>query len=95
MTDSSINRKRAPTPSNVEIKEVHIEHSLNTAGDDCNHVIGVLIDVAVDPVEDVQRPIEAKSEEVVRSDGLRFTRLGDHMELRQDGYRFKVDWEGP
>ena len=51
--------------------------------------------VSVDPVEDVEPPVGAEREQVVRGDGLGLPGLGHHEELRQDGHGLQVDGERP
>lgn len=54
-----------------------------------------LHDVAVDPVEDVQRAVRAERKQVVRRDALRLARLAHHEQLRQNGHRLQVNAERP
>ena len=51
--------------------------------------------VAPDPVEEIERAVDAQRKQVVARDGLRLTRLAHHEQLRQDGHRLQVDGEGP
>jgi len=81
--------------SDVQIEEVTVQHSLHNSGDGCNDIVEALTVVPVHPVDDVQSPVRAKSEEVVRGDALRLACLGDHEQLGKDGDRFQVDAERP
>ena len=51
--------------------------------------------VAVDPVEDVERPVGAKGKQVVAGDRLRLAGLGHHEQLGQDGHGLEIDGECP
>ena len=81
--------------SDVKIEEVAVENGLDAAGDDSDDVIEALEVVAVDPVEDVEATVGAKSEQVVAGDRLGLPSLGDHEQLGQDGDTLQVDGEGP
>lgn len=83
------------TPGDVKVEEVEVENGLKTAGHNGDELVGVLIDVAVDPVDNVESPIAAESKQVVRRYGLRLSSLRDHEELGQDCNRLQVDRECP
>ena len=51
--------------------------------------------VAPDPVEEIERAVDAQRKQVVARDGLRLARLAHHEQLRQDGHRLQVDGESP
>lgn len=84
-----------PTFGNVEIEEVAVEDGLHHTGHHRDLVVELLGVVAPDPVGDVEGAVEAQEEKVVGGDGLRFPRLADHEELREDGHGLQVDGEGP
>jgi len=68
---------------------------LDTSSYNGDKVIESLKIVAVDPVDDVQGTVGTQCKQVVAGDGLCFTSLGNHKQLRQDGYRLQVDGERP
>ncbi len=74
------------TFGHVEIEKVTVEGSLHTASHDCYPVIEVLHEVAIAPVDDVERPIAAEGKEVMGGDGFRFSSLRYHVQLRHDGH---------
>jgi len=79
----------------VEIEEVAVEDGLDASGHNSNDVIEAFSVVSVDPVENVEAAVGAKSEQVVAGDALSLSSLGHHEELRQDGHALQVDGEGP
>ena len=74
------------TLGDVEVEEVAIENSLDTAGDDCDEVVEAFGVVAVDPIEDIESAVDAKCKEVVRGDRFSFACLADQVQLRQYSY---------
>lgn len=68
---------------------------MNHAGHNGNEVKEALKVIAPDPVDQVEGAIHPQEEEVMSCDGLRFARLADHEELRQDCNRLQVDRERP
>ena len=83
------------TLGNVQVKEVAVEYRLDAAGDDSNRIEEALRVVAVDPVEDVECSIHAKSEQVMTGDRLCLAGLADHKQLRKNRHRLQVDGERP
>jgi len=79
----------------VQVEEVAVQNGLDDAGHDGDEVEEALAVVAVDPVEEVQAAVQAKSEQVVSGDGLRLASFADHEELGKDGDWFQVDGESP
>lgn len=81
----------------VDVEEVRVQDGLNHAGNYGNRIIklGNVIDVSVNPIGNVQRPICTERKEVVSSDRLRFTSSLQHEELRKYSDRLKPDGEGP
>ena len=49
----------------------------------------------VNPIWNVQSPVETQSCQIMRSDGFRLAGALKHKELRQDGDRLEPDGEGP
>ena len=92
---------RSPTASapatfgDVEVEEVAVEDRLDQACHDGDEVEEALEVVAPDPVEEIERAVDAQRKQVVARDGLRLARLAHHEQLRQDGHRLQVDGEGP
>jgi len=83
------------TLGNIQIEEVAVENCLNAASNDGNEVEEAFHVVAIDPVENVQCTIDAECKQVVACNGLRFTSLAYHEQLRQNRYRFQVDGKRP
>ena len=83
------------TFSNIQVEEVAVECCLDASSNNGNKIIESLIVVAVDPVDDVQSTVSTQSKKVVASDAFCLACLGDHKQLRQDGYWLQVDGEGP
>ena len=81
----------------VDPEEITIQDRLDHTGDGRNPVdlVAGLGHVAVDPVGDVQGPVQTEREEVVRRDGLGLASALEHEELGQDGDRLEPDGEGP
>jgi len=79
----------------VQVEEVAVQNGLDDAGHDGDEVEEALAVVAVDPVEEVQAAVQAKSEQVVGGDGLCLASFADHEELGKDGDWFQVDGESP
>lgn len=84
-----------PTFGDIKVEEVTVQDSLDHSGHDGDQIKEAFKVVTPDPVEDVEGPIQAQAEQVVRGDGLRLASLADHEELRQDCHRLQVDGEGP
>ncbi|ELK17419.1 hypothetical protein PAL_GLEAN10018952 [Pteropus alecto] len=76
-------------------EEVAVEDGLDNTGHNGDEVEEALEVEAPDPVDEIERAVEAQEEQVVSGDGLRLPGLADHEELREDGHRLKVDGEGP
>jgi len=83
----AVNIRIMPTFSDIEIEEVTVENSLNTASDDCNEVKEAFHVVAVDPVEYVESTVDAKCKQVVTCNCLSLASLAYHKQLRQNCYR--------
>lgn len=79
----------------VEIKEITVQDCLNDACHDGDHVEEAFEVEAPDPVDEIQGAIEAEEEQVVCGDGLGFSGLADHEQLREDGHGLQVDGERP
>lgn len=71
---------------NVQPEEVAVKCCLDASSYNGNKVVESLKIVAVDPVDDVQGTVGTKCKQVVAGNGLRFAGLGNHKQLRQDGY---------
>lgn len=69
------------TTSDIEIEEVDIEDGLHSTSHNGDNLVGILVDVTVDPIEDIKTSIAAQGKEVVRCNGLGFTGFGDHEQL--------------
>lgn len=74
------------TFGNIQVEEVTVKCCLNTSSNDGNKIIESLIIVSIDPIDNVQRAVNPQCKQVVASDTLCFTSLGDHKQLWQDGY---------
>ena len=72
-----------------------IEDGLQTAGGDGDDVVEALVDVPVDPVEDVEAAVEAENEEIHADDRLRLACPQDEEELGNQDDALEVDGEGP
>lgn len=70
----------------IQVEEVAVEDSLHHTGHDGDHVEETLKVEAPYPVDEVERPVEAQKEQVVRGDGLRLASLADHEQLGEDGH---------
>lgn len=81
--------------SDVEIEEVGVENSLDDSGDNGDHIKEVLVVVTVDPVDDVKSTISSEGEEIMGSDCLGVSSLGEHEELRHNSYGLEIDGECP
>lgn len=79
----------------IKIEEVTVEDSLDHAGHDGNHVKEALKVETPDPIEEIQSPVQAQTEQVVGRDRLGLARLADHEELWEDGHRLQIDGERP
>jgi len=79
----------------IQVEEVAVEDGLDDTGHNSDDVIEAFKVVAVDPVEDVERTVGAKSEEVVGGDGLSLSGLGHHEQLGEDRDTLEIDGEGP
>ena len=75
----------------VQVEEVAVKHGLDDTGHNSDDVIEAFEVVAVDPVEDVERAVGAKSEEVVGGDGLSLSGLGHHEQLGEDRDTLEID----
>ena len=51
--------------------------------------------VTVDPIENVEKSIDAQREEIVAGDRLRLAGSADHVQLRKDRHGFEIDGECP
>jgi len=51
--------------------------------------------ISVDPVQNVKCSVRSLGKQIVRSDCFGFSGLGNEKELRENGYSFKVNREGP
>lgn len=89
------NTRRGPTFGDVKVEEVTVKDGLDHAGHNGDQVEEPFKVVTPDPVEDVERPIQAQAEQVVGGDRLSLASLTDHEELRQDRHRLQVDGERP
>lgn len=78
------NTRRGPTFGDVKVEEVTVEDGLDHTSHNSDQVEEAFEVVTPDPVEDVQRPIQAQAEQVMGGDGLSLASLTDHEELRQD-----------
>lgn len=81
--------------SDVKVKEVGVENSLNDSGNDSNWVEETLGVVSVNPVEDVEESVGSEGEKVVSSDGFSISGSREHEELWHNGDCFEVDRECP
>ena len=86
---------RKPTFGDIKVEEVTVEDSLDHTGHYGDHVKEALKVETPDPVEEIQGPIQAQTEQVVGGDRFGLAGLADHKELRQDCHRLQVDGECP
>jgi len=86
---------RKPTFGDIKVEEVTVEDSLDHTGHYGDHVKEALKVETPDPVEEIQGPIQAQTEQVVGGDGLCLACLGDHEELWHYGHRLQENGEGP
>lgn len=84
-----------PTFGDIKVEEVTVEDSLDHTSHNGDHVKEALKVETPDPVEEIERPIQAQGEQVVGGDRLCLSGLTDHEELRKDCHRLQVDWECP
>lgn len=76
-------------------EEIRVQHGLDQAGDPRNLIDIAFGKVAVQPVRNVQGPVQPQRKQVVRGDGFGFAGALQHEELGQDGDGFEPDAEGP
>jgi len=79
----------------IEIEEVAVEDSLNTASHDRDGIVGSFVDVSVDPVDDVEGAVGSQSEQIVRRYRFSFPGFRHHEQLGKNRNRLQVDREGP
>lgn len=81
----------------VDPKEVSVHDGLDDASNNRNpiHLVALLGNISVDPVRDVQGPVETESSEIVGRDGLSLPCPLQHKELGHDSDGFQPDGEGP
>jgi len=83
------------TLSDIEVEEVTVEYGLHAASDNCNEVEEAFHIVAIHPVENVQRAVDAECKQVVTRDRLSFASLAYHKQLWQDCHWLQVDRKCP
>ena len=83
------------TFSDIQVKEVAVQSSLNASGHNGNDIIVAFHVEPEAPVQNVQGPVAAEGKQVVGRDRLCLAGLGNHVELRHDGNTLQVDGEGP
>lgn len=79
----------------VQVKEVHIQNSLDTARYDGDLVNESFMSVSVIPVGDVEHSVKALEEQVVAGNTFGFASLGDHLKLWHNGDTFQVNRKCP
>jgi hypothetical protein len=81
----------------VDVEEVRVEHCLDDAGSHGDRIpeLWDLVEVPIQPIGDVQRPVCAEREEVVRGNGFGLPRPLQHEELGQDRDALQPDGKGP
>lgn len=84
-----------PTFGDIKVEEVTVEDSLDHAGHYGDHVKEALKVKAPDPVEEIERPVQAQAEQVVGGDCFCLSSLADHEELGKDSHRLQIDGECP
>lgn len=82
---------RAKHTGHVEIEEIRVEHRLHDTGNRGNRVEEAFGLISVEPVEDVEGPVDAQCEEIVSGDRLGVSGSGKHEELGHDGDGLEVD----
>lgn len=84
-----------PTFGDIKIEEITVEDSLDHTSHNGDHVKEALKVETPDPIEEIERPVQAQAEQVVGGDRLCLSSLADHEELRKDCHRLQVDGECP
>mmetsp|Transcript_18488 Transcript_18488/g.39353 ORF Transcript_18488/g.39353 Transcript_18488/m.39353 type:complete len:223 (-) Transcript_18488:245-913(-) len=84
-----------PLALGVIVEEIAIEPSLHQSADPADPIHIVLSKIAVDPVEDIERPICAHATHEVRREILDLADLLQEHQLRQDGYTLQPDGRRP
>ena len=79
----------------IDVEKVRIQNRLQRPRHPGDLIHIALCKVSVQPVGDVERPVDAEREEVVRGDGVGFAGALEHEELWEDGDGFEPDGEGP
>lgn len=83
------------TSGEVQIEEITVEDGLNHTGHHSDLIEESLHVITPDPVTQIKRSIQTQKEQIVCGDGLGFTRLSDHEQLRKNGHRLQIDGERP
>lgn len=79
----------------IHPEEVRIQNGLYDTCHDGDGIEMALGKVPIDPVGDVQGPVDAQREQIVRCDGLCLASPLQHEQLRQDRHTFQPDGECP
>lgn len=79
----------------IDVKKVRIQDRLHSPRHPWYGIHIPLREIPVQPIRDVQRPVDAEREEVVRCDGIGLAGALQHEELREDGDGLEPDGEGP
>jgi hypothetical protein len=66
----------------IDVKEIGIQKSLNNPCQDWNCLKVVFCKVPINPVWDIERPIETQREQIMGGYGICFTGTLEHKKLR-------------
>lgn len=79
----------------IDVEKVRIQDRLHSPGHPRYGIHIPLGEISVQPIWDVQRPVDAEREQIVRCDGIGLAGPLQHEELGENGDRFEPDGEGP
>lgn len=79
----------------VDVEKVRIQNRLHSPRHPRYGIHIPLRKIPIQPVGDIQRPVDAEREEVVRRDGIGLAGTLQHKKLGEDGDGLEPDGEGP
>lgn len=79
----------------IDVEKVAVKHCLNDSCDNRNRIKKTIEKIPIQPIRDVQRPINPECEKIMRRYGLRAPSPLEHEKLRQNRHRFQPDAERP
>lgn len=79
----------------IVVQEIYVEPCLQHARQNLRPAVEIVYVVPVDPIQDVEEPVEAKSSHIMRGNVLDQSDLVKHHYLRDKGYRFQPETVAP